>query len=164
MFLTLMQGTTHRIGKTCAARVVWAPPALAGRRRAGQRTRLSQAERTAIESHAVRVASDHLIRQGFTIRDVGATESYDLDARRTGERLFVEVKGTTSAGEQVILTKNEVDLNRSEHPHTMLVVVSRIHLDHAASPPRASGGVLEVTHPWLVAETALEPISYRYTR
>jgi hypothetical protein len=74
----------------------------------------------------------------------------------------VEVKGTTSYGEEIILTKNEVELINTKYPDTMLIVVSRIHLDRSGTPPQASGGTLRATHPWRVEQGRLTPISYRY--
>ncbi|OLR95302.1 hypothetical protein BJP25_07260 [Actinokineospora bangkokensis] len=132
----------------------------AGRRARGQGTGLTTAEKLAVERRAVNEATAYLEGEGYTVVDVGATQSYDLDARRGDEHLFVEVKGTTSAGEEVILTRAEVELNAREHPNTMLVVVSEIALDR--SGPTATGGHLRVHHPWLVDPSALTPISYRY--
>lgn len=134
----------------------------AGRRGVGQGIRLTAADRLAIERHSVDRALAHLEALGYATRDVGATESYDIDAKRPGEHLHVEVKGTTSPGQEVVLTKNEVDLNAEKWPNTMLIVVSGIHLDRTASPPRASGGSLRVVHPWRVEAEDLTPISYRY--
>jgi len=126
-------------------------------------TRLNVAERTVIEKRAVRVATEHLRTLGYTtVKDVGATESYDLDARRAGERLYVEVKGTTSDGTEVILTKNEVDLHGKQHPATMLIVVIGIELDRDANPVEANGGRLHVVYPWKIAEESLTPIAFRY--
>ncbi|MFJ8963636.1 MrcB family domain-containing protein [Lentzea sp. NPDC102401] len=138
---------------------------LAGKARRGQGLRLDASERIAIERRAVAVATRYLVEQGYSVKDVGATKSYDLDARRAGERLYVEVKGTTTAwtaSSEVILTRNEVDLHRREHPNTMLLIVSRIALDRSVAPPVASGGVLRVIHPWQVEEPNLTPMSYRY--
>lgn len=134
----------------------------ASRRRSGQGMRLSYVDRAAIEAHSVALACDYLRKEGYTVRDVGAVESYDLDATRPGEHLYVEVKGTTSHGEEIILTKNEVELINTKHPDTMLIVVSRIHLDHSGTQPQASGGILQATHPWLIEPGRLTPISYRY--
>ncbi|MFD5825513.1 MrcB family domain-containing protein [Lentzea sp. NPDC060358] len=137
----------------------------AGKARRGRGLRLSVAERVAIEHRAVAVATAHLREQGYRVKDVGAKESYDLDARRAEEHLFVEVKGTTttwSDDSEIILTKNEVDLHLREYPNTMLMVVSSIVLDRSVTPPAASGGELKVIHPWKVEEPNLTPVSYRY--
>lgn len=137
----------------------------AGKARRGQGLRLNAAERIAIERRAVAVATHHLAEQGYEVTDVGATQSYDLDARRDGQQLYVEVKGTTTVwtdSSEIILTKNEVDLHLREHPNNMLLIVSRIVLDRSVTPPTASGGELRVIHPWQIAVPNLTPVSYRY--
>ncbi|MDX8036580.1 DUF3578 domain-containing protein [Lentzea sp. BCCO 10_0856] len=137
----------------------------AGKARRGQGLRLNAAERVAIERRAVAVATDYLVEQGYAVTDVGATKSYDLDARRGDQRLFVEVKGTTTAWtdrSEIILTKNEVDLHLREHPNNMLLIVSRIVLDRSVTRPSASGGELQVIHPWQIVVPNLTPMTYRY--
>ncbi|SDK97206.1 protein of unknown function [Lentzea albidocapillata subsp. violacea] len=137
----------------------------AGKARRGQGLRLDAAERIAIERRAVDLASQYLEAEGFSVKDVGATKSYDLDARRGEEHLYVEVKGTTTKwtdASEIILTKNEVDLHRDRYPNNMLVIVSHIVLDHSVTPPTASGGALRVIHPWQVKVPNLTPVSYRY--
>jgi hypothetical protein len=124
--------------------------------------RLSAAERTAIERHAVSVTTAHLKGLGYKVKDVGATQSYDLDARRGTEHLYVEVKGTTSEGAEVILTRNEVELNAKRYPATMLALVTNIELDRTEGSPSASGGKLVTFHPWRVDPKALQPLAYRY--
>lgn len=174
-FLVAVLGRLHAVEDTSArpaaepvpeapevAQAVASAARAAGRRDTGQGRRADHAERVAIEAHAVARACRHLEALGFEVRDVGAVESYDLDATRPGERLWVEVKGTTSAGVEVVLTRNEVELNADKYPHTMLIVVSGIRLDHGVTPPRAAGGDLRVVHPWAVAAEGLTPISYRY--
>lgn len=135
----------------------------AGRRRGG--LRLSAAERQAIERRAVDVATEHLRSEGYRVRDVGATESYDLEARRAEERLYVEVKGTTTTWtdeSEIVVTKNEVDLHLKRYPDNALMIVSRIALDRTGPEPTASGGDLRVIRPWQVRVPNLTPIAYRY--
>lgn len=132
---------------------------------AGRATRqllMSPAERRAIEVQAVRVVADHFEELGYRVADVGATESYDLDARRGDERVYVEVKGTTTSGDSVILTKNEVALHRSCFPHTALAIVRHITLDRSTEPPTAAGGELVLIHPWSPGDDDLTPLSYSY--
>jgi len=135
---------------------------LAGRRPRRRGTRLVADERRAIELRAVLVATEWLIAEGFKVKDVGAFQPYDLDARRPDERLYVEVKGTTSMGDEVILTKGEVDLHRRHYPHTMIILVHGIMLDRSTTPPMASDGKLKVIRPWEISDKALTPIAYRY--
>ncbi|WP_157767916.1 MrcB family domain-containing protein [Actinosynnema pretiosum] len=154
----------HRDGR--APEVVEAERAaevVAGRRRAGQGFLRSAAERKAVEGRAVLLAAEHLEGLGYEVEDVGAVRSYDLDARRGDERLFVEVKGTTQdwgADSRIVLTRNEVELNRREHRDSVLVVVSGISLDRATCT--ASGGEVRVARPWRIDEERLTPVSYQY--
>ncbi|MCG8917164.1 DUF3883 domain-containing protein [Actinokineospora sp. PR83] len=135
----------------------------AGRtRRSGQGRGLTQPEKVAVERRAMDLATDHLTSQGWTTRDVGATHSYDIDATRPGEHLHVEVKGTTSAGDDIILTRGEVELMTEKYPHTMLIVVHDIHLDRTTTTPQATAGTLDIHSPWKIDPDRLTPISYQY--
>ncbi len=132
-------------------------------KRSGQGFRVSKVEQRAIEQRAVDVATAHFQAAGWVVKDVGLTESYDLDCRRGEERLYVEVKGTTSPGASVILTRNEVALHREVYPSNALAVVSRIALDKVAVPPTASGGLLRVVAPWSIADEDLAPLAFSYS-
>lgn len=132
-------------------------------RRGGQGFRLTTAEKKAVEMRAVAVVSQHLEYLGYVVKDVGLTESYDLDARKGAGQLFVEVKGTTSTGEEVILTSNEVKLHEEHYPNNALGIVHSIELDRTVSPPIADKGVLVLTSPWQIDPAHLVPMSYRYT-
>ncbi|AQW53402.1 protein NO VEIN domain-containing protein [Streptomyces violaceusniger] len=78
-------------------------------RKGGQGFLLTAAERGAIEKRSVLLATEHFKAQGRTVKDVDATKSYDLELKRGDEKLHVEVKGTTSDGSQIILTRAEVE-------------------------------------------------------
>ena len=134
---------------------------LTGSRRQG-RSRLPQAHKKVIEEHAVQVAIKHLEKKGFTnIKDVGKTHSYDIAAKLDGIDFYIEVKGTISLGEKVVLTKNEVLLHRQEHPHNVLIVVSQINLDRS-EPPSATGGRVLFISPWKIDDSDLEALGYDY--
>ncbi|WP_235032171.1 MrcB family domain-containing protein [Actinacidiphila yanglinensis] len=130
--------------------------------RAGQGFLLTSSERKAIERQSVRLATEYFKAEGWTVKDVGDKESFDLLLRREGGRLHVEVKGTTSAGLEVILTRNEVEKQRKYYPDNALVVVHSIELDRTGAEPMASGGVLHCTSPWAVEDEDLTVISYAY--
>jgi hypothetical protein len=97
---------------------------------------LSPVERQAVEMHAMQLAERHLGNLGWRVRDVSATHSYDFECTRNGEKLIVEVKGTTSTGDQIVITRNEVAIQRAHHPNNALVVVHSINLEPA---PAAQG-------------------------
>ncbi|WP_437111029.1 MrcB family domain-containing protein [Streptomyces sp. enrichment culture] len=130
--------------------------------RSGQGFHLTPAERRAIERHSVAMATAFFKAQGWSVKDVGDRESFDLLLKRGEERLHAEVKGTTSAGHDVILTRAEVEKQRRYYPDNALVVVHSIALDRAADEPVASGGVLHCTSPWEIRDEDLTVISYAY--
>ncbi|MFB7546039.1 MrcB family domain-containing protein [Streptomyces sp. NPDC056154] len=129
-------------------------------RKGGQGFLLTAAERRAIEKHSVLLATEHFEAQGWTVKDVGASKPYDLHLARGDEKLHVEVKGTTSDGSQVILTRAEVEWQRKFAPANALVVVHSIELDRTVEPVTATGGVLHCTSPWIIEEETLTVISY----
>ncbi|GAB2468523.1 hypothetical protein HD599_000590 [Conyzicola lurida] len=135
----------------------------AGKSRGGGLFRLTASERKAIEDRAVLVTREHLHQFGFKTRDVGATKSYDIDAKRGSDHLFVEVKGTVSAGETVILTRNEVALHKDKYPNNMLSIVTDIRLDNTGKIPVATQGTLKITSPWAIDGSALTALSFEYT-
>ena len=124
---------------------------------------MPQAHKKVIEDHAVEVAMKLLEKKGFThIKDVGKNHSYDIAAKLSGIDFYIEVKGTISLGEKVVLTKNEVLLHRQEHPNNALIVVSQIELDRN-EPPSASGGNVLFISPWQILDSDLEALGYDYS-
>jgi hypothetical protein len=131
------------------------------RRKFGRR--FSAAENAAIEERAVLVTREHFENElGYETEDVGAYESYDVRASKGQEVVKVEVKGTTTDGAQVVLTRNEVNLHRVEHPNNALAVVRNITLDRSGDQPIATGGELVLVMPWEINEGGLIPIAYDY--
>jgi hypothetical protein len=131
-------------------------------RNGGQGFGLSKPQKDAVEKRAVAMATSHYEIQGWSVKDVGATHSYDLHCRRDGEELIVEVKGTTSAGRSVILTANEVQVHREKFPHTALFVVSEIVLTGTKEQAEASGGRALELHPWTPSSHDLIPMAFKY--
>jgi hypothetical protein len=128
------------------------------RARAGFRANAEEIK--AIELHAVAVARGYYEGQGWNVKVLG--KPYDLQLKRDGQTLHVEVKGTASAGSQVVLTYNEVRHHRTRCPANALVVVREIVLDRSSSPPTASGGTLYELRRWEIEPSDLKPISYAY--
>jgi Domain of unknown function (DUF3883) len=131
------------------------------RRKFGRR--LTAVENAAIEERAVLVTRGHFENElGYETEDVGAYVSYDVRASKGQEVVKVEVKGTTTDGAEVVLTKNEVNLHRVEYPNNALAVVHNITLDRSGDQPIASGGELVLVMPWKIEEGGLIPIAYDY--
>ena len=96
--------------------------------------------RRAVELHAEDSAVEHFRGLGWEVNRVGALKlGYDLDCTNpAGEALHVEVKGTQTRGEEVILTQNEKLHNQlqeqcsAEHA---LYVLSQIKVMQNNEPP-----------------------------
>lgn len=115
--------------------------------------------RRAVEQHAVDAAEAALEAEGYEVKDVGATHPFDLRAIRNDQELHVEVKGTTTAGEAVFLTKNEV-LHHQQHGHgSALFVLRDIEV---VGPTEVRGGTSQWYRPWVIDPDALTPTQYRY--
>lgn len=129
---------------------------------AGQGFLLDPVVKRAVEGHAMELAIEFY--SGFwTVKDVHADHSYDLECTRGEETLLVEVKGTTGRGETVIVTRNEVSVARERHPHTELFIISGIVVHDRGLPrPWASGGVQVRIPGWGVQKSRLEPLGFTY--
>lgn len=121
--------------------------------------------RKAIELHAMRRAIEHYQAHGWTVADVSANQSFDLRCTRgSGEELRVEVKGTTTDGTQIILTRNEVAHARDQHPHVELFITSHIQITFPRkNDPQVGGGEDTILAAWYPEDAALSALSYVYT-
>ena len=127
------------------------------------RNRLTTQENKAIELYAVKQAIAYFRGKGWThVEDVGEKKSYDLFCERDGFELYVEVKGTTSNGNSLVLTRNEVFVHQEQYPKNALFVVSKIKLLRGENPI-ASGGEITVQQPWKILEKDLNAIGFDYS-
>jgi hypothetical protein len=125
--------------------------------------RLKAADRKAIEVRAMALATQHFKRLGFKVKDVSSNHPYDLRCVKGADRVDVEVKGTTTAGETILLTPNEVQHALTTYPRTALAVARDVELaDAGTSSPKASEGTLEVHAPWRPLDVDLKPVGYTY--
>lgn len=130
------------------------------RKSSGQGFRSSPEARRAIEMRAMSLATDYFQDQGWLVEDVSQRESYDLRCTRQEERIYVEVKGTTSEGFQILLTPNEVIHNQENYPNTALFVVSHIEVNGSGEDTEATGGAIKLFMPWLLTDSDLKAIGY----
>ena len=77
--------------------------------------------------------------------------------------MIVEVKGTTSIGDQIVITRNEVAAHRARHPNNALIVVHSINLMRHPENPKADGGELLMLSPWNIQEDELRPLAFQYS-
>jgi Domain of unknown function (DUF3883) len=131
------------------------------RRGRGQGFQLDQEAKVAVEALAMNAATEFYSKT-WDVEDVHGTKSYDLICRRGDEVKHVEVKGTTTDGQEVILTPNEVR-HAQENPRTALFVVSNIMVERAEDGAvTATGGKHHRYDPWRLNERALTPLGFRY--
>jgi hypothetical protein len=113
--------------------------------------------RRMIEVHAMCLVEREYSRRGYAVEDKHATESYDLLCEKEGSKIFVEVKGTRTNGNFIILTANEVELAANPSSRTDLCVVHSIIL--LGETP--TGGRLERYEYWNPAAHDLRSVSYQ---
>ncbi len=122
--------------------------------------RISPEIRKAIENHAIEMAKSHFRAQGYKINVLG--KPYDLRCCRGKEIVFVEVKGTSTGGDQILLTPNEVDFARQNQNRMTLFVVHGIQVEGTAQNPSVSGGMVRIIQNWKPDEDALVAVGYWY--
>jgi hypothetical protein len=122
----------------------------------GQTWSGSPAGRKAVESYAMDLAVRHYASRWREVLDVSATQPFDLLCREGHRELRVEVKGTTSLGLSVLLTRNEVRHAQANNGCVALFVVS----DIVANPSGCTGGTVHVVEPWDIRQDELEPIAF----
>lgn len=121
----------------------------------------SPEERKAIEEYAMTVATNHFRHEGYEVEVKG--KPYDLRCRRGSEVLYVEVKGTTTDGKQVLLTPNEVQFAREHTDRMALYVCSGIELDRDGAKIEVLVGHSRLIQPWSIEEGVLKPVGFTYS-
>ena len=119
--------------------------------------------RLAVEQHAMTRATRYLEEQGFTdVEDVSRSSSWDLTCRLQDVEVHIEVKGTTTDGSHVNLTRNEVRHARDAGIRAGLFVLSHIELRRDAGQVHATGGSTHFRYPWVPTDTDLSALTYQY--
>lgn len=127
----------------------------------GQGFKIDPKLRKEIEIYSVNKASSYFKRKGFTVKNVGNFKSFDLECIKDGNILHVEVKGTQTNGDSVILTSNEVK-NAKNHI-TALYILHSIRVKKSGKKFVLSGGIEKIFNPWEISNRGkLTPLSYSY--
>ena len=125
--------------------------------------RLSAEQRRSIEQRAMHLAELYLRKQGWTsVVDTSAGNPFDFHCTNSKTEIWVEVKGTTSPGSSVVLTRNEVEHHRSVHPRSSLIIVHGIRLTGKNRSVANEGTLIEI-RPWSIRAADLNPIGFDYT-
>lgn len=128
----------------------------------GQGRQMDAKSRKAVEARAMAAAQAYYEKQNYEVEDVSLEQPYDFECRKKKGRtvLRVEVKGTTSNGGKVILTRNEV---ASANRHSTALFVLHSIVLRQGPEPRASGGIPYILSPdWKPDPEALTPTAYEY--
>lgn len=126
----------------------------------GQQRRVDSARRKAIEDAAQQILTEHYTARGWKVEDVRYGNPFDAVATRGDEVLYLEAKGTTTAGQRVIVTRNEVAFAR-EHPEECVMgIVAGLIVD-ASGRVDPSSGELRL-YAWNPEERDLDPLTYDF--
>lgn len=120
---------------------------------------LDSKTRRAIEGHAMEAATGHFTSLGYTVEDHHKNHPYDLLCLKKKERLYVEVKGTVTAGDDIILTRGEVTFARSHKGEMGLFI---LHSIQVSAEGNLSNGQKKVILSWHVDKGRLKPVSFMY--
>lgn len=118
--------------------------------------RLSAEERKLIELEAMAVVRDSLEEEGYQVKDVSSRASYDFEARRGQDVLYVEVKGSTTRSWCVELTAAEHRVASREGDRYSLYVVQ---FEGIGNLDRYD--VVKVGNPLTNKKCSVVPIRYR---
>jgi ribosomal protein L37AE/L43A len=141
------------------------PEAGGGRRASsgGQGFGLSAEQRRAVELRAMQLTRGLYERDGWSLKDTSSVSPYDFYAEKGAERRFIEVKGTTGAGDSVMLTASEVQHAREHQQETALVIVSDVRVEAVDGEWHADAGHIAChCYPWTPEDNRLSPTEYRY--
>jgi Domain of unknown function (DUF3883) len=118
--------------------------------------------RKEIEEYAMECARKYLIRRKY--KEITRTDDrrcYDFTCRENGKTIYVEVKGSQTGGEKVIITKNEKG-HLESNPNAILYV--RHSVDVAVGRRiRVSGGTERVLNRWDARSGSFAAAAYIYT-
>jgi hypothetical protein len=117
----------------------------------------SSESRKAIETYAMGMAVRHYSAIWPEVVDVSLGQPFDLLCRDGHRELRVEVKGTTSRGLSVLLTRNEVRHAQANADKVALFVVSEIKSSNSGS---CTGGITAVFEPWDIQRSELDPVAF----
>jgi hypothetical protein len=113
----------------------------------------------------MQVVREWLEGSGYQVKDVSSTSPFDFEATKPDGLLKVEVKGTTCCDvDSIFMTRNEVELHRSEKGQTALMIVSSITVVKADDGIRAVGGKLETLVGWDIDQWNAVPVAYQLTK
>lgn len=117
-------------------------------------------QKNIVEQYAMEKCKNHFSQKGYKVKDTSLTKPYDFVATKENSEYFIEVKGTQTDGQKIILTKNEVEMSKVNGNKMILFLVHSIELNNK-SVKKGSGKTL-IINPWKLDESKLTIVSYTY--
>lgn len=128
--------------------------------RGGQDRLLDAARRKRLEDAAQTRLEDHFRAEGWHVEDMRNGNPFDARATLDGDVLYLEAKGTQSAGEHVIVTRGEVAW-ATEHPGQCVMGIwsgMRFGRDGEVDPDAGDFTL----YGWEPDDDELEPITFNW--
>ncbi len=124
--------------------------------------------RREIELYAMRVARKKLKAKGYLdFKNTSLQKPYDYTCKRQSRGYFVEVKGTQTGGQKLILTRGEVEHVRKNSDLCILVLVQHVDVTIRKSRGKrritVTGGSVTLKEGWRLRDEDLEPVQYFWT-
>ena len=104
-------------------------------------------------------AKRHFTKLGYAVEDHSKDHPYDLRCMKKKDILHVEVKGTQTDGDGIILTNGEVKFARRNKGQMALFL---LHSINVSADGKLSEGQERVIVPWDLEEGSLKPLSFMY--
>jgi hypothetical protein len=118
--------------------------------------------RSAIEQYAMKWVEKHYLGLKYDVLNRSKQESYDFLCIKNQEKLYVEVKGTRSKGDSVVLTPKEVQHAEQFGDKSALYVIHSVKV-RGSRQPKVSGGHERIIQPWNLEEGTLRPQGYVFS-
>ena len=118
--------------------------------------------RKALETHAMTTAQRYFEAEGYTCEDHSKVCPYDLCCRREKETLYIEVKGTQTDGNEIILTRGEVAFARKHKGQMALFILHTIPVSEEKGQHVLGVGKRKLIQPWDVDLGTLKPLTFKY--
>jgi hypothetical protein len=116
--------------------------------------------RRAVEAYSMKMALALLNSKGYkNITDTSLSNPYDYTCEKDGQEFFIEVKGTQTAGNTIMLTRNEVENVRKNPKSCVLILVHSVTVS-GKNLIKVSGGTTEVREDWKLRPEELKPTQY----
>lgn len=126
----------------------------------GQGRRLDERLRRQIEDLAQERLTTLFQADGWKVEDLRRGNPFDAKATRDGKVTYLEAKGTTTAGERVIVTRNEVAFAREHAGRCVMGILANIRVDDSDDVDPTSGELR--LYEWDPADDDLIALSYDF--